>query len=153
MVLQHQHAVDLQTTLLSPFFSREPVKNIAIVTYKIAYRKSYVLHLSKYGQFHWTRYIDGAPTRLRMWRHVQFKTNAFLVPFVQLVYSAFYSFADGQRRGRVTFSPVAGPFFYVTVVRSAPAASDFSKICGSIVFEPPPAKVSAVDLFDVSPKV
>jgi hypothetical protein len=73
---------------------------------------------------------------------------------VQLVYSTFYSFADGQRKGRVTFSPVEGLFFfYVTVIRSAPAASDFSKICGSIVYETPPAKVSAVDLFDISPKV
>ena len=32
--------------------------------------------------------ISGAEgTRLRMWRHVQLKTNAFLVPFVQLVHS------------------------------------------------------------------
>ena len=39
------------------------------------------------------------------------------------------------------------------MIRSAPAASDFSKICGSIVYETPPAKVSAVDLFDISPKI
>ena len=44
-------------------------------------------------------------------------------------------------------------FFYVTVVESAPAVSNFSTIQGSILYGTPPGKVSAQSLFNVSSEV
>ena len=36
-------------------------------------------------------------------------------------------------------------YFYVTVVQSCPTACEFSRISGSVVYQPSPAKVSALD--------
>ena len=41
-------------------------------------------------------------------------------------------------------------YFYVMVVRSAPAAGEFSRISSSFVYESSPTKVSALELFEVS---
>ena len=43
--------------------------------------------------------------------------------------------------------------FYVTVVKSAPVAANFSRIQGSIVYGTSPARILATTLFKVSPGV
>ena len=41
-------------------------------------------------------------------------------------------------------------YFYVTVVQSCPTACEFSRIAASMVYQPSPTEVSALDLFETS---
>ena len=67
-------------------------------------------------------------------------------------FSPFHSQMETQT-AEALLAQLKDIFFYVTIVESALTVSTFSTIPGSILYGTPPAKVSALELFKVSPAV
>ena len=69
------------------------------------------------------------------------------------IYHLIHSDAIESGVADAVLEKLSDTYFYVTVIQSCPAACDFSRISGSVVYLPSPGKVSALDLFSVSKNI